>query len=85
MFTILDYSSALEYSIIRSYTNIVYYYLMLQAEDTTMLVIIVFKISNLPYNVIFELQRHENIHFQHNKKINCLSFHLHNEELHISS
>ena len=26
MFTILDYSSALEYSIIRSYTNIVYYY-----------------------------------------------------------
>ena len=28
MFTILDYSSALEYSIIRRYTNIVYYYLM---------------------------------------------------------
>ena len=26
MFTILDYSSALEYSIIRRYTNIVYYY-----------------------------------------------------------
>ena len=26
MFTILDYSSALEYSIIRHYTNIVYYY-----------------------------------------------------------
>ena len=26
MFTILDYSSALEYSIIRCYTNIVYYY-----------------------------------------------------------
>ena len=25
MFTILDYSSALEYSIIRRYTNIVYY------------------------------------------------------------
>ena len=28
MFTILDYSSALEYSIIRRYTNIVYYYYM---------------------------------------------------------
>ena len=28
MFTILDYSSALEYSIIRRYTNIVYYYIM---------------------------------------------------------
>ena len=26
MFTILDYSSALEYSIIRRFTNIVYYY-----------------------------------------------------------
>ena len=26
MFTILDYSSALEYSILRRYTNIVYYY-----------------------------------------------------------
>ena len=26
MFTILDYSNALEYSIIRRYTNIVYYY-----------------------------------------------------------
>ena len=26
MFTILDYSSALEYGIIRRYTNIVYYY-----------------------------------------------------------
>ena len=26
MFTILDYSSALEYNIIRRYTNIVYYY-----------------------------------------------------------
>ena len=26
VFTILDYSSALEYSIIRRYTNIVYYY-----------------------------------------------------------
>ena len=26
MFTILDYSSALEYSIMRRYTNIVYYY-----------------------------------------------------------
>ena len=26
MFTRLDYSSALEYSIIRHYTNIVYYY-----------------------------------------------------------
>ena len=26
MFTILDYSSSLEYSIIRRYTNIVYYY-----------------------------------------------------------
>ena len=26
MFTILDYSRALEYSIIRRYTNIVYYY-----------------------------------------------------------
>ena len=26
MFTILDYSSALEYSIIRRYTTIVYYY-----------------------------------------------------------
>ena len=29
MFTILDYTSALEYSIIRRYTNIVYYYLLL--------------------------------------------------------
>ena len=29
MFTILDYSSALEYSIIRRYTNIVYYYIIL--------------------------------------------------------
>ena len=29
MFTILDYSSALEYSIIRRYTNIVYYLLLL--------------------------------------------------------
>ena len=29
MFIILDYSSALEYSIIRRYTNIVYYYLLL--------------------------------------------------------
>ena len=28
MFTILDYSSALEYSIIRRYTNIVYYYII---------------------------------------------------------
>ena len=28
MFAILDYSSALEYSIIRCYTNIVYYYYM---------------------------------------------------------
>ena len=28
MFTILDYSSALEYSIIRRYTNIVYYCIM---------------------------------------------------------
>ena len=27
MFTILDYSSALEYSIIRRYTHIVYYYI----------------------------------------------------------
>ena len=29
MFTILDYSSAIEYSIIRRYTNIVYYYFLL--------------------------------------------------------
>ena len=29
MFTILEYSSALEYSIIRRYTNIVYYLLLL--------------------------------------------------------
>ena len=29
MFTILDYSSALEYSIIRRYTNIVYYYVVI--------------------------------------------------------
>ena len=29
MFTILDYSSALEYSIIRRNTNIVYYYIMI--------------------------------------------------------
>ena len=29
MFTILDYSSALEYSIIRRYTNIVYYYIII--------------------------------------------------------
>ena len=29
MFTILDYSSALEYSIIRRYTNIVYYCILL--------------------------------------------------------
>ena len=28
MFTILDYSSALEYSIIWRYTNIVYYYMV---------------------------------------------------------
>ena len=29
MFTILYYSSALEYSIIRRYTNIVYYYILI--------------------------------------------------------
>ena len=29
MFTILDYSSALEYSIIRRYTNIVYYIIII--------------------------------------------------------
>ena len=32
MFTILDYSSALEYSIIRRYTNIVYYYTYIEKE-----------------------------------------------------
>ena len=30
MFTILDYSSVLEYSIIRRYTNSVYHYIMRQ-------------------------------------------------------
>ena len=30
MFTILDYSNALEYSIIRRYTNIVYYYYIIE-------------------------------------------------------
>ena len=33
MFTILDYSSALEYSIIRRYTNIVYYYYYYKANE----------------------------------------------------
>ena len=33
MFTILDYSSALEYSIIRRYTNIVYYYTKVQCGE----------------------------------------------------
>ena len=33
MFTILDYSSALEYSIIMRYTNIVYYYYYSKAFD----------------------------------------------------
>ena len=33
MFTILDYSSALEYSIIRRYTNIVYYYYVGAVEE----------------------------------------------------
>ena len=32
MFTILDYSSALEYSIIRRYTNIVYYYIIISGQ-----------------------------------------------------
>ena len=32
MFTILDYSSALEYSIIRRYTNIAYYYCALSTS-----------------------------------------------------
>ena len=34
MFTILDYSSALEYSIIRRYTNIVYYYYYYVCENS---------------------------------------------------
>ena len=33
MFTILDYSSVLEYSIIRRYTNIVYYYYYIMYFD----------------------------------------------------
>ena len=33
MFTILDYSSALEYGIIRRYTNIVYYYYYVRNKD----------------------------------------------------
>ena len=33
MFTRLDYSSALEYSIIRRYTNIVYYYYYPKNDD----------------------------------------------------
>ena len=33
MFTRLDYSSALEYSIIRRYTNIVYYYIYEENKD----------------------------------------------------
>ena len=33
MFTRLDYSSALEYSIIRRYTNIVYYYYIIATGD----------------------------------------------------
>ena len=36
MFTILDYSSALEYSIIRRYTNIVYYYYYYRVHFTLM-------------------------------------------------
>ena len=43
MFTILDYSSALEYSIIRRYTNIVYYYYYI--------------ISHLDYNIMERLNR----------------------------
>ena len=48
MFTILYYSSALEYSIIRRYTNIVYYYLI--QEDLNHLL----QLSNkwlLPFNI----------------------------------
>ena len=35
MFTILDYSSALEYGIIRRYTNSVYYYMVAQSHKHT--------------------------------------------------
>ena len=38
MFTILDYSSALEYSIIRRYTNIVYYYYYYYYNDVDVIV-----------------------------------------------
>ena len=38
MFTILDYSSALEYSIIRRYTNIVYYYSYTMLHTNSMVV-----------------------------------------------
>ena len=37
MFTILDYSSALEYSIIRRYTNIVYYYMFTRLDYSSAL------------------------------------------------
>ena len=37
MFIILDYSSALEYSIIRRYTNIVYYYIIMSVVVNVML------------------------------------------------
>ena len=39
MFTILDYSSALEYSIIRRYTNIVYYYYLAACDPNYFLAI----------------------------------------------
>ena len=51
MFIILDYSSALEYSIIRRYTNIVYYYydttLYCNINETTMEGIINTKLSHV--------------------------------------
>ena len=40
MFTILDYSSALEYNIIRRYTNIVYYYYYYKIHEDDILKII---------------------------------------------
>ena len=42
MFTIVDYSSALEYSIIRRYTNIVYYYYYYKISMIRFLVISIF-------------------------------------------
>ena len=41
MFIILDYSSALEYSIIRRYTNIVYYYYYYVSRKTPVYVLLI--------------------------------------------